>query len=115
MSSVSDSLLAERNSQLLLVLCTLRCGNVFKNEQTYFFFHMYSASNVRRSRPPMSLCSAFQNTQYSPVPVYKSDQVGKKHKDLTNFWLHDVRPIERESCISENVQNDEVQNSIEYV
>lgn len=32
----------------------------------------------------------------------------KKHEKLTNFWLREVRPLGRESYISENVQNDQV-------
>lgn len=61
----------------------------------------------------MSLCSAVQKTQDSSVLVYKMRSSGKKkHEDLTSFWLREVRPLERESCISKNVQNDQVQHRI---
>lgn len=68
---------------------------------------------MKRSRPAMSLCSVVQNTWNSLVPVYKRSSSEKKiHEYLTNFWLHELKPTERELYITENVYNDQVQYRI---
>lgn len=55
----------------------------------------------------MNLCSEALQSQFT-----REVQVKRIHEYLTNFWLHEVKPIERELYITKNVKNYQVQHRI---